>query len=161
IALPVPPLETFETQLKSTGEREISTTMAFVRILATLLKDKELGQRIVPIVPDEARTFGMEGLFRQIGIYSAKGQLYDPADSGQVMYYREDKKGQLLEEGINEAGSMSSWLAAATAYSVHDYPLIPMYIYYSMFGFQRVGDLCWAAGDLRARGFLLGATAGR
>jgi pyruvate dehydrogenase E1 component len=125
------------------------------------VKDKEIGQRIVPIVPDEARTFGMEGMFRQIGIYSAKGQLYDPADSGQVMYYREDKQGQLLEEGINEAGSMGSWLAAATSYSVNNYPLIPFYIYYSMFGFQRIGDLCWAAGDLRARGFLIGATAGR
>ncbi|MEX2367467.1 MAG: pyruvate dehydrogenase (acetyl-transferring), homodimeric type, partial [Pseudohongiellaceae bacterium] len=160
-ALKVPSLDAFEAQLKGTGEREVSTTMAFVRILATLLKDKEIAHRIVPIVPDEARTFGMEGLFRQIGIYSAKGQLYDPSDSGQVMYYREDVKGQLLEEGINEAGSMGSWLAAATSYSVHNYPLIPIYIYYSMFGFQRIGDLCWAAGDLRARGFLIGATAGR
>ena len=159
--LKIPPLTAFETQLKSTGEREISTTMAFVRMISTLVKDKEIGQRIVPIVPDEARTFGMEGLFRQIGIYSAKGQLYDPVDSGQVMYYREDKQGQLLEEGINEAGSMSAWLSAATSYSVHNYPLIPFYIYYSMFGFQRVGDLCWAAGDLQARGFLIGATAGR
>jgi len=159
--LKAPVLEAFDSQLKSTGDREVSTTMAFVRVLSTLVKDKEIGQRIVPIVPDEARTFGMEGLFRQIGIYSAKGQLYDPVDSGQVMYYREDKKGQLLEEGINEAGSMSSWLSAATSYSVHNYPLIPFYIYYSMFGFQRVGDLCWAAGDLQARGFLIGATAGR
>jgi len=156
-----PELKAFDNQLKGTGDREVSTTMAFVRLLSTLVKDKEIGHRIVPIVPDEARTFGMEGLFRQIGIYSAKGQLYDPADSGQVMYYREDVKGQLLEEGINEAGSMSSWLSAATSYSVHNYPLIPFYIYYSMFGFQRVGDLCWAAGDLQARGFLLGATAGR
>jgi len=156
-----PELGTFENQLKGTGDREISTTMAFVRMLTTLVKDKEIGQQIVPIVPDEARTFGMEGLFRQIGIYSAKGQLYDPVDAGQVMFYREDVKGQLLEEGINEAGSMSSWLSAATSYSVHDYPLIPFYIYYSMFGFQRVGDLCWAAGDLQARGFLIGATAGR
>jgi pyruvate dehydrogenase E1 component len=156
-----PELGAFENQLKGTGDREISTTMAFVRMLTTLVKDKEIGQQIVPIVPDEARTFGMEGLFRQIGIYSAKGQLYDPVDAGQVMFYREDVKGQLLEEGINEAGSMSSWLSAATSYSVHDYPLIPFYIYYSMFGFQRVGDLCWAAGDLQARGFLIGATAGR
>jgi len=159
--LNIPALSTFDAQLKSTGDREVSTTMAFVRLLSSLLKDKEIGQRIVPIVPDEARTFGMEGLFRQIGIYSAKGQLYDPVDAGQVMFYREDKKGQLLEEGINEAGSMSSWLSAATSYSVHNYPLIPFYIYYSMFGFQRVGDLCWAAGDLQARGFLIGATAGR
>ncbi len=159
--LTVPTLEAFAAQTKGTGEREISTTMAFVRLLSNLVKDKEIGQRIVPIVPDEARTFGMEGMFRQIGIYSAKGQLYDPNDSGQVMYYREDKQGQLLEEGINEAGSMSSWLAAATSYSVNNYPLIPFYIYYSMFGFQRVGDLCWAAGDLQARGFLIGATAGR
>jgi pyruvate dehydrogenase E1 component len=159
--LAVPSLESFAAQTKGTGEREISTTMAFVRLLSNLVKDKEIGQRIVPIVPDEARTFGMEGMFRQIGIYSAKGQLYDPNDSGQVMYYREDKQGQLLEEGINEAGSMSSWLAAATSYSVNNYPLIPFYIYYSMFGFQRVGDLCWAAGDLQARGFLIGATAGR
>ena len=160
-ALKIPALSAFDAQLKSSGEREISTTMAFVRLLSTLVKDKEIGKRIVPIVPDEARTFGMEGMFRQIGIYSAKGQLYDPADSGQVMYYREDVKGQLLEEGINEAGSMSSWISAATSYSVNNYPLIPFYIYYSMFGFQRVGDLCWAAGDLRARGFLIGATAGR
>ena len=159
--LVVPSLEAFSAQLKGTGEREISTTMAFVRLLSNLVKDKEIGQRIVPIVPDEARTFGMEGMFRQIGIYAANGQLYDPNDSNQVMYYREDKQGQLLEEGINEAGAMSSWLAAATSYSVNNYPLIPFYIYYSMFGFQRVGDLCWAAGDLQARGFLIGATAGR
>ena len=159
--LKIPSLDSFAAQLKSTGEREVSTTMAFVRMLSTLVKDKEIGKRIVPIVPDEARTFGMEGLFRQIGIYSAKGQLYDPVDSSQVMYYKEEKDGQLLEEGINEAGSMSSWLSAATSYSVHHYPLIPFYIYYSMFGFQRVGDLCWAAGDLQARGFLIGATAGR
>jgi pyruvate dehydrogenase E1 component len=159
--LKVPALSAFDAQLNGTGEREISTTMAFVRMLSMLVKDKEIGKRIVPIVPDEARTFGMEGLFRQIGIYSAKGQLYNPIDSGQVMYYKEEKDGQLLEEGINEAGSMSSWLSAATSYSVHHYPLIPFYIYYSMFGFQRVGDLCWAAGDLQARGFLIGATAGR
>jgi len=159
--LKVPELSAFEAQTKGTGEREVSTTMAFVRLLSNLVKDKEIGHRVVPIVPDEARTFGMEGMFRQIGIYSAKGQLYDPTDSGQVMYYRESKDGQLLEEGINEAGSMGSWLAAATSYSVNNYPLIPFYIYYSMFGFQRVGDMCWAAGDLQARGFLLGATAGR
>ncbi|MDY6983219.1 MAG: pyruvate dehydrogenase (acetyl-transferring), homodimeric type, partial [Pseudomonadota bacterium] len=146
--LKIPKLSAFEAQAKGTGEREVSTTMAFVRLLSSLVKDKEIGQRIVPIVPDEARTFGMEGMFRQIGIYSAKGQLYDPADSGQVMYYREDKQGQLLEEGINEAGSMGLWLAAATSYSVNNFPLIPFYIYYSMFGFQRIGDLCWAAGDL-------------
>src|SRR5690606_30909920 len=135
--------------------------MAFVRILTSLCKDKEIGQRVVPIVPDEARTFGMEGMFRQIGIYSSEGQLYEPIDSSQVMYYREDKKGQMLEEGITEAGAFSAWLAAATSYSVNDFPLIPFYIYYSMFGFQRIGDLAWAAGDSQARGFLIGATAGR
>ncbi len=160
-ALPVPDVSAFDAQLKGTGEREVSTTMAFVRMLNTLCKDKEIGKRIVPIVPDEARTFGMEGMFRQLGIYSAVGQLYDPADSNQVMYYREDKKGQMLEEGISEAGAFSTWLAAATSYSVNDYPLIPFYIYYSMFGFQRIGDLAWAAGDSQARGFLIGATAGR
>lgn len=159
--LETPALSEFSSITEGTGDREISTTMAFVRLISALVKDKKIGQQIVPIVPDEARTFGMEGMFRQIGIYSAKGQLYDPADSGQVMYYREDVKGQILEEGINEAGAMSSWLAAATSYSVHNYPLIPFYIYYSMFGFQRVGDLCWAAGDLQARGFLIGGTAGR
>ena len=160
-ALTVPKLEAFEAQTKSSGEREQSTTMAFVRMLNTLCKDKEIGERVVPIVPDEARTFGMEGMFRQLGIYSSVGQLYDPADSNQVMFYREDQKGQMLEEGITEAGSFSAWLAAATSYSVNNYPLIPFYIYYSMFGFQRVGDLCWAAGDSQARGFLIGATAGR
>jgi len=159
--LPVPTLSAFDAQLKSSGEREVSTTMAFVRMLSTLAKDKEIGQRVVPIVPDEARTFGMEGMFRQMGIYSSVGQLYDPADSNQVMFYREDKQGQMLEEGISEAGAFSAWLAAATSYSVSNYPLIPFYIYYSMFGFQRVGDLCWAAGDSQARGFLIGATAGR
>ncbi len=159
--LPVPPLSLFDGQIKGSGERAQSTTMAFVRMLAALCKDKEIGRRVVPIVPDEARTFGMEGLFRQLGIYSAEGQLYDPADSHQIMYYREDKKGQMLEEGITEPGAFSAWLAAATSYSVNNYPLIPFYIYYSMFGFQRVGDLCWAAGDSRARGFLIGATAGR
>ena len=160
-SLKVPELSAFEAQTKDSGDRELSTTMAFVRMLSTLCKDKEIGQRVVPIVPDEARTFGMEGMFRQLGIYSSAGQLYDPADSNQVMYYREDKKGQMLEEGITEAGSFSAWLAAATSYSVNNYPLIPFYIYYSMFGFQRVGDLCWAAGDSQARGFLIGATAGR
>ncbi len=159
--LETPELSEFASITAGTGDREISTTMAFVRLISALLKDKKVGRNIVPIVPDEARTFGMEGLFRQVGIYSAKGQLYDPADSGQVMYYREDIQGQILEEGINEAGAVSSWLAAATSYSVNNYPLIPFYIYYSMFGFQRIGDLCWAAGDLQARGFLIGGTAGR
>jgi len=157
----VPELSAFAAQLKSSKDREISTTMAFVRILTTLCKDKEIGERVVPIVPDEARTFGMEGMFRQVGIYSSEGQLYEPLDSNQVMFYREDKKGQMLEEGITEAGAFSAWLAAATSYSVNDYPLIPFYIYYSMFGFQRIGDLAWAAGDSQARGFLIGATAGR
>ena len=159
--LTVPPLAAFQNMLETTGERQISTTMAFVRILTTLLRDKVIGKHIVPIVPDEARTFGMEGLFRQVGIYSSSGQLYEPVDQDQVMYYREDKGGQILEEGINEAGAFSSWLAAATSYSVNGVQMIPFYIYYSMFGFQRVGDLAWAAGDSRARGFLLGGTAGR
>jgi pyruvate dehydrogenase E1 component len=159
--LPVPPLETFKALLESTEDREISTTMAFVRMLTTLLKDTQIGRHIVPIVPDEARTFGMEGLFRQIGIYSSVGQLYVPQDADQLMSYREDKKGQILEEGINEAGAMCSWIAAGTAYSNHGVPMVPFYIFYSMFGFQRVGDFIWAAGDQRARGFLLGATAGR
>ena len=160
-ALNLPAPKIFEDLSKSSGDREISTTMAFVRLLNALCKDKEIGERVVPIVPDEARTFGMEGMFRQLGIYSSAGQLYDPADSHQVMFYREDKEGQMLEEGITESGSFSAWLAAATSYSVSNYPLIPFYIYYSMFGFQRVGDLCWAAGDSQARGFLIGATAGR
>ena len=160
-ALPIPALDAFKPQLQGSGERQLSTTMAFVRMLNVLCKDKAIGERIVPIVPDEARTFGMEGMFRQLGIYSAVGQLYDPADSNQVMYYREDTKGQMLEEGITESGAFSAWLAAATSYSVNNYPLIPFYIFYSMFGFQRVGDLCWAAGDSQARGFLIGATAGR
>ena len=159
--LVVPPLEAFQPLLESTGEREISTTMAFVRLLGILLKDKNIGRNIVPIVPDEARTFGMEGLFRQIGIYSSVGQLYTPQDADQLLSYREDKKGQILEEGINEAGSMCSWIAAATAYSNYGTYMVPFYIYYSMFGYQRTGDFMWAAGDLRARGFLLGATAGR
>ena len=157
----VPELSAFQAMLDGTGDREISTTMAFVRILGVLLKDKNVGKHIVPIVPDEARTFGMEGLFRQIGIYSSVGQLYTPQDADQLMHYREDKKGQMLEEGINEAGSMCSWIAAATSYVNHGIGMIPFYIYYSMFGFQRVGDFIWAAGDMRARGFLLGATAGR
>jgi pyruvate dehydrogenase E1 component len=159
--LTVPPLSAFENMLGATGEREISTTMAFVRILSTLVRDKEVGKFVVPIVPDEARTFGMEGMFRQLGIYSSIGQLYEPQDSDQVMYYKESQKGQILEEGINEAGAFSSWLAAATSYSVSGAQMIPFYIYYSMFGFQRIGDFAWAAGDSRARGFLLGATAGR
>ncbi|WP_290518827.1 pyruvate dehydrogenase (acetyl-transferring), homodimeric type [Alcanivorax sp.] len=159
--LTIPGLDVFANFLEGSGDREISTTMAFVRMMSTLIKDKQIGERVVPIVPDEARTFGMEGLFRQLGIYSSGGQKYEPEDAGQVMYYREDKKGRILEEGINEAGAMSGWLAAATSYSVHDFALIPFYIYYSMFGFQRVGDLAWAAGDSQARGFLLGATAGR
>ena len=160
-ALAAPPLSSFQAMLEATGEREISTTMAFVRILTSLLRDKAIGRHVVPIVPDEARTFGMEGLFRQVGIYSSTGQLYEPVDSDQVMYYREDKGGQILEEGINEAGAFSSWIAAATSYSTNNVQMIPFYIYYSMFGFQRIGDLAWAAGDSRARGFLLGGTAGR
>jgi pyruvate dehydrogenase E1 component len=135
--------------------------MAFVRILSALIKDKNIGNRVVPIVPDEARTFGMEGMFRQLGIYSSAGQLYEPTDAGQMMYYREDRQGQVMEEGINEGGAMAGWLAAATSYANNNCPLIPFYIFYSMFGFQRVGDLCWAAGDLQARGFLLGGTSGR
>jgi pyruvate dehydrogenase E1 component len=160
-SLQVPPLSAFEAQLKGTGDREISTTMAFVRVLTTLLRDKQIGKRIVPIVPDESRTFGMEGLFRQFGIFSQVGQLYQPEDANQLMFYKEDKSGQLLQEGINEPGAMSSWIAAATSYSTSDTPMIPFYIYYSMFGFQRIGDLAWAAGDMRARGFLVGGTAGR
>jgi pyruvate dehydrogenase E1 component len=159
--LTVPPLDAFKSILEGTAEREISTTMAFVRILTVLLKDKGIGKHIVPIVPDEARTFGMEGLFRQIGIYSAVGQLYTPVDAETLMSYREDRKGQMLEEGINEAGSTCSWIAAATSYANHGIAMVPFYVYYSMFGFQRVGDFIWAAGDMRARGFLVGATAGR
>ncbi len=161
-ALAAPPLSAFEQILKGSGEgREISTTMAFVRILTAIVRDKGIGKCIVPIVPDEARTFGMEGMFRQLGIYSSEGQKYEPVDRDQVMYYREDKAGQILEEGINEAGSMSSWIAAATSYSHTNVVTVPFYIFYSMFGLQRVGDLAWAAADQRARGFLLGATAGR
>jgi pyruvate dehydrogenase E1 component len=159
--LSVPELDVFSTQLEATGEREVSTTMAFVRMLNTLLKDKKLGKAIVPIVPDEARTFGMEGMFRQLGIYSSVGQLYTPQDADQLMFYKEDKTGQILEEGITEAGAMSSWIASATSWANHGVVTIPFYIYYSMFGFQRIGDLAWAAGDSRARGFLLGGTAGR
>ncbi|HVA32542.1 MAG TPA: pyruvate dehydrogenase (acetyl-transferring), homodimeric type, partial [Candidatus Baltobacteraceae bacterium] len=160
-SLTVPELSAFEPQLKSTGEREISTTMAFVRILNTIVRDQTIGPRVVPIVADESRTFGMEGMFRQLGIYSSVGQLYHPQDAEQLMWYREDKLGQILQEGINEAGALSSWIAAGTSYSNHDLPMIPFYIFYSMFGFQRVGDLTWAAGDMRTRGFLLGATSGR
>ncbi len=159
--LSIPSLEVFSILLKNSGDRQISTTMAFVRILSILLKNEELGPRIVPIVPDECRTFGMEGLFRQIGIYSPVGQLYKPVDREQVMYYREAVDGQILEEGINEAGAFCSWIAAATSYSSNRLAMIPFYIYYSMFGFQRIGDLAWAAGDMQARGFLLGGTAGR
>ena len=159
--LEVPPLSAFDAQLKGTGDREISTTMAFVRILSALVRDKKIGNRVVPIVPDESRTFGMEGMFRQLGIFSQVGQLYKPEDAGQLMFYREYQKGQILQEGICEAGAMSSWIAAATSYSTHNLPMIPFYIFYSMFGFQRVGDLAWAAGDSRCRGFLLGGTAGR
>jgi len=159
--LPVPELSAFDAQLKPTGDRTISSTMAFVRILTTLLRDKQIGKRVVPIVPDESRTFGMEGLFRQFGIWSQVGQLYRPEDANQLMYYKEDKSGQMLQEGINEPGAMSSWIAAATSYSVSDCPMIPFYVYYSMFGFQRIGDLAWAAGDSRARGFMMGGTAGR
>ncbi|HSA46596.1 MAG TPA: pyruvate dehydrogenase (acetyl-transferring), homodimeric type [Candidatus Competibacteraceae bacterium] len=160
-ALEIPPLANFTRLLKASGEREISTTMALVQMLGTLVRDKALGKYVVPIMPDESRTFGMEGMFRQLGIYSAVGQLYKPQDADQLMYYREDKSGQVLQEGINEAGAMSSWLAAATSYSTNNLPMIPFYVYYSMFGFQRFGDLAWAAGDLRARGFLIGGTAGR
>ena len=157
-----PDLSAFEAVTNATAEgREMSTTMAFVRILTALLRDKQLGPRVVPIIPDEARTFGMEGMFRQLGIFSQQGQLYEPVDRDQVSYYKEDKAGQILEEGINEAGAMSSWIAAATSYSTNNRIMIPFYIYYSMFGFQRIGDLAWAAGDMQARGFLLGGTAGR
>ncbi len=159
--LEAPPLSVFATQLKGTGERKISTTMAFVRILGTLLRDKTLGPRIVPIIPDEARTFGMEGMFRQLGIYSSVGQLYEPEDAGALAAYKESTTGQVMEEGINEAGAFAAWLAAATSYSSHQFTLLPFYIFYSMFGFQRIGDLAWAAGDSQARGFLLGGTAGR
>ena len=160
-ALKIPDLKIFDAVLKSSGDREISTTMAFVRIITALIRDKEIGKNIVPIVPDEARTFGMEGLFRSVGIYSSSGQMYEPEDSGKVMWYREDTKGQILQEGINEAGAMAEWVSAATAYSNYNINMVPFYVYYSMFGFQRVGDLAWLAGDIQAKGFLLGATAGR
>jgi pyruvate dehydrogenase E1 component len=160
-ALEVPSLEDLGGQLKGSGKREISTTMSFVRTLSTLVKDKNIGERVVPIVPDEARTFGMEGMFRQLGIYSSVGQRYTPQDAGQVMFYKEDIKGQIMEEGINEAGAFSAWLANATSYSTSSFPMVPFYIFYSMFGFQRIGDLAWAAGDSQARGFLIGGTAGR
>jgi pyruvate dehydrogenase E1 component len=156
-----PPLASFERLLRATGDREISTTMAFVQMLGMLVRDRNIGKYVVPIVPDESRTFGMEGMFRQLGIYSAVGQLYKPQDADQLMYYREDKSGQVLQEGINEAGATSSWIAAGTSYSTSNLPTIPFYIFYSMFGLQRVGDLVWAAGDVRCRGFLLGGTAGR
>ncbi|HEY4530552.1 MAG TPA: pyruvate dehydrogenase (acetyl-transferring), homodimeric type [Luteimonas sp.] len=159
--LTAPKLEVFERLLKDTGEREISTTMAFVQSLGIILRDKQVGPRVVPIVADEARTFGMEGLFRQIGIYAPQGQKYKPVDRDQLMYYREDAAGQVLQEGISEAGAFASWMAAATSYSTNDLPMLPFYIYYSMFGFQRIGDMAWQAGDMRARGFLLGGTAGR
>jgi pyruvate dehydrogenase E1 component len=161
VSLEVPPLPAFEAQLKGTERRKISTTMALVRILNMLLRDKTIGTRIVPIVPDESRTFGMEGMFRQFGIFSQIGQLYQPEDAKQLMYYKEDKTGQILQEGINEPGAMASWIAAATSYSTSDTPMIPLYLFYSIFGFQRVGDLAWAAGDVRSRGFLIGGTAGR
>jgi len=159
--LKAPELSAFDVLLKDSGDREMSTTMAFVRALTILTRDKDLKKHIVPIVPDEARTFGMEGLFRQLGIYSSVGQLYTPQDADQLMYYKEDKKGQILQEGINEAGAFSSWIAAGTSYSNHGVNMVPFYAYYSMFGFQRIGDLAWAAGDMQARGFLMGGTAGR
>jgi pyruvate dehydrogenase E1 component len=159
--LQAPPLSAFEAQLKGSGDRELSTTMAFVRILTTLLRDKSLGPRVVPIVADEARTFGMEGMFRQYGIYSHVGQLYRPEDADQLMFYKEAKNGQILQEGITEAGAFSAWMAAGTSYSNNGVQMIPVYLYYSMFGFQRIGDLAWAAGDIRARGFLVGGTSGR
>ncbi|MGI8974129.1 MAG: pyruvate dehydrogenase (acetyl-transferring), homodimeric type [Gaiella sp.] len=161
VAAKLPTPSPFDSVLAGSGERENSTTMAFVRILNALVRDETLGPRIVPIVPDESRTFGMEGMFRQLGIFSQVGQLYEPEDAGDLMFYREDEHGQILQEGINEAGAFSSWVAAATSYSNHGEPMIPFYIFYSMFGFQRIGDLAWAAGDSRARGFLIGATSGR
>jgi pyruvate dehydrogenase E1 component len=160
-ALEVPPLSAFQRFLASTGEREISTTMAFVQILQTIIRDKNLGKHVVPIVPDESRTFGMEGMFRQLAIWNQLGQLYTPEDRDQLMFYKEDKRGQILQEGINEAGAMCDWMAAASSYSTHGVPMIPFFIFYSMFGFQRFGDFAWAAGDMRCRGFLLGGTAGR
>jgi len=160
-SLQIPGLDAFDALLKGTDEREISTTMAFVRMLGILVKDKNIGKQIVPIVPDESRTFGMEGMFRQLGIFSQVGQLYTPQDADQLMFYKEDQSGQILQEGINEAGGMADWIAAATSYANHGKAMIPFFIYYSMFGFQRIGDLAWAAGDMRSRGFLMGGTAGR
>jgi pyruvate dehydrogenase E1 component len=160
--LEVPPLAAFDAQLKASGEgREFSTTMAFVRMLNTLVRDKKIGKHVVPIVADESRTFGMEGMFRSLGIWSSEGQKYTPQDAGELMFYKESKDGQILQEGITESGAMASWIAAATSYSTHGVQMIPFFIYYSMFGFQRFGDLAWAAGDQRARGFLLGGTSGR
>ena len=156
-----PALSNFKSITGGSGARSISTTMALVRMLQMLVRDKEIGKHVVPIIPDEARTFGMEGMFKQLGIYSSVGQLYTPQDFEQLMAYREDLKGQILEEGINEAGSFCSWLAAGTSYSNHGLPMIPFYIFYSMFGFQRIGDFIWAGGDSQARGFLIGGTAGR
>ncbi len=162
-ALDIPSLDDkiFASQTGGSKGREVSTTMAFVRVLNGLVKHKQLGPRVVPIIPDEARTFGMEGMFRQLGIYTSEGQKYEPVDKGQIMFYREDQKGQILEEGITEAGAMSAWIAAATSYSNNNITLLPFYVYYSMFGFQRIGDLAWSAGDMQARGFLIGGTAGR
>jgi pyruvate dehydrogenase E1 component len=159
--LELPELSAFGALLKGTGDREMSSTMAAVRILQILTRDKKIGKNVVPIVPDESRTFGMEGMFRRLGIYSSVGQLYDPVDSDQIAYYREEKDGQILQEGINEAGAMASFIAAGTAYASHGIQMIPFYVFYSMFGFQRIGDLAWAAGDMQCRGFLLGGTAGR
>jgi pyruvate dehydrogenase E1 component len=160
-SLEIPPLSTFERLLKSTEDRQISTTMALVQMMQLIARDKNVGNRLVPIVPDEGRTFGMEGMYRQLGIWSHVGQLYTPEDAAQLAFYREDRQGQVLQEGITEAGAMSDWIAAATAYAVHGEPMIPFFLFYSMFGFQRVGDLAWAAGDMRARGFLIGGTSGR
>jgi len=159
--LSVPALEAFSRTLEGSGAREQSTTMVFVHLLSQLLKDAALGRRIVPIVADEARTFGMANLFRQVGIYSSVGQVYEPEDRDELLYYKEATDGQILEEGITEAGAMSSWIAAATAYSAHGTPMLPFYAFYSIFGFQRIGDLLWAAADSRSRGFLIGGTAGR
>ena len=160
-ALEIPELDVFAPVMKGTGERELSTTMAAVRLLQILTRDKKIGRHVVPIVPDESRTFGMEGMFRRLGIYSSVGQLYEPVDSDQVAYYREEKDGQILQEGINEAGAMASFMAAGSSYANHGVHMIPFYIFYSMFGFQRIGDLAWAAGDMQCRGFLLGGTSGR
>jgi Pyruvate dehydrogenase complex, dehydrogenase (E1) component len=156
-----PPQDIFESFMKSTGEKEMSTTMALVRMLANLLRDKNVAPRLVPIIADEARTFGMEGFFQKIGIYAHEGQKYEPVDSEQLSSYREDKSGQVLQEGITEAGAMSSWIAAGTSYTNHDLEMVPIYLFYSMFGFQRIGDLAWAAADSQTRGFLIGATSGK